>query len=140
MANKPKLKVFRSLAPQNSVGWLRSDLPMVHVFAQALPGETFRPSNGPEGGPHWPCIVCEYHGYTQEDFHSDMLELMGGDVNRITRENPITHGGTDRGYKMCQCSRCKRVSECTPSNDFYGGEGDPLLCWACMLAGEQTCH
>jgi hypothetical protein len=138
VSDKPKLQVFRSLAAQSSVGWLRSDVPMVHVFAQALPGEAFRPSNGPEGGPHWPCIVCDHHGYTQEDFYVEMLALM----QTPTREDTgtvITHGGADRRYKMCQCYRCKKISECTLENDFYGFEGEPLLCWTCVIQGDEKC-
>jgi hypothetical protein len=53
---------------------------MVHVFAQAKPGEPFQPSNG-RGGPHWPCPVCEAHGYTKEDFHREMVELMKNAMN-----------------------------------------------------------
>jgi hypothetical protein len=72
---KPQLQVFRSLAPEFTVGWKREDLPMVHGFAQALPGTAFQPSDG-HGGPHWPCKVCDYHGYTEEDFYRDMVVLM----------------------------------------------------------------
>jgi hypothetical protein len=73
-----QLRVYTSLDPKNSVGWMRDDIPggyVVHVFAQALPGAMFQPSDG-RGGPHWPCEVCKMHGYTEADFHEQMLELM----------------------------------------------------------------
>lgn len=49
----------------------------------------------------------------------------------------ITHGGVDRGFKLCKCTGCGEVSLCTPSNDFYtrtedGLEG-PLYCERCTL-------
>ena len=31
----------------------------------------------------------------------------------------ITHGGVERGYKLCQCSVCGTVATCTPSFDYY---------------------
>ncbi len=72
-----KLKVYTSMATSSSsVGWERDDVPMVHVFAQAEPGTVFQPSDG-RGGPHWPCKVCDWHGYTAEDFNAQMLEIMG---------------------------------------------------------------
>jgi|APFre7841882654_1041346.scaffolds.fasta_scaffold04698_2 hypothetical protein len=49
---KPQLQVFRSLAPEFTVGWKRADLPMVHGFAQALPGTAFQPSDGHGTGVH----------------------------------------------------------------------------------------
>lgn len=68
-------QVFQSLGETVSVGWLRDDVPsVVHVFAQCKPGERFQPSNG-AGGPHWPCKVCEAHGYTEDDFHAQMGAL-----------------------------------------------------------------
>ncbi len=70
-----RIRVFSSLDSTNSVGWAREDLPLIHVFAQAKPGEAFQPSNG-NGGPHWPCAVCDAHGYTPEMFHAQMLVLM----------------------------------------------------------------
>lgn len=74
-----QLQIFRSMDPMSqSVGWLRDDpTKMVHVFAQAAPGEPFQPSNG-RGGPHWPCSVCESHGYAELDFKQQMLALMYG--------------------------------------------------------------
>lgn len=46
----------------------------------------------------------------------------------------ITHGGTDRGYKLCRCHKCGVESVCTPSNDFYTTESvdEPLKCEACL--------
>ena len=53
---------------------------------------------------------------------------------------PITHGGVDRGYKLCRCVECKEESVCTPSNDFYTIESDtgPLHCEKCMLKRAKT--
>lgn len=49
--------------------------------------------------------------------------------------NPITHGGTDRGYKACKCSRCGKVDICTPTRNFYttDSETGPLVCEPCLL-------
>ncbi len=70
-----QIKIYPSMLSTLSVGWLRDDLPMVHVFAQAEPGAAFRTGNGNDY-PHWPCAVCEAHGYTEADFGRQMLELM----------------------------------------------------------------
>jgi len=71
-----QIQVYESMDPKSySVGWLRDDMPVVHVFAQTSPGQPFQPSNG-RGGPHWPCDVCEGHGYTELDFQDQMLEIM----------------------------------------------------------------
>jgi hypothetical protein len=60
-------------------------------------------------------------------------------------DNPITHGGTNRQYKLCRCSDCGVEEFCTPSNDFYvrGKAGDQLslvdtadrllVCEACVM-------
>lgn len=77
---KPKLQIYPSLGTTFSVGWMRKDVPMVHVFAQAKSGEKFWPSDG-HGGPHWPCIVCDYHGYTENDFHKEMREIIRINTN-----------------------------------------------------------
>ena len=50
-------------------------------------------------------------------------------------EEVLTHGGEDRCYKMCECHRCKVVSMCTPTNDFYTFAGDDegfLYCDTCF--------
>lgn len=39
----------------------------------------------------------------------------------------------DARGKLCRCSVCGDVSRCTPINDFYGEEGEPLKCEKCML-------
>lgn len=47
---------------------------------------------------------------------------------------PITHGGTDRGYKLCKCAKCGVEAECKPSFDFYTPPEDdkgPLRCYGC---------
>ena len=70
-SEKKQLKVFRSMGAQFGVGWTRDDLPMIHVFAMAASGERFRPSNG-DDGPHWPCTVCDDHGFTEADFRDQI--------------------------------------------------------------------
>jgi hypothetical protein len=70
-----QLQIFGSLAAEQSVGWLRDDARLVHVFAQAKPGERVMPSDGC-GGEHWPCQVCDHHGYTEEDFWSQLAQLV----------------------------------------------------------------
>jgi hypothetical protein len=72
-----ELKIYPSLTTTQSVGWDRDDAPLVHVFAQAEPGQPFTPTNG-RGGPHWPCKVCIYHGYTKADFHNQISRLTLG--------------------------------------------------------------
>ena len=82
LANKPKkqLEIMPSIGETFAVGWLRDDMPnVVHVFANALQGQIFKPGNG-FGGPHWPCKVCEAHGYSEEDFDVQMRALMGLEV------------------------------------------------------------
>ena len=57
--------------------------------------------------------------------------------NFMSEQPPITHGGTDRGYKVCQCSECGIVHECTPRFDFYtrfeAGLDSPLVCERCLI-------
>lgn len=51
-------------------------------------------------------------------------------------KKPITHGGVDRGYKLCQCHECKVVAECTPLFDFYTTDEEdsgPLICERCLM-------
>lgn len=48
--------------------------------------------------------------------------------------SPITHGGTERGYKVCKCSQCSVEELCTPSRDFYTTDSPTglLLCETCF--------
>lgn len=41
----------------------------------------------------------------------------------------------NRCYEFCECCECGKVSECTPTNDYYSTEehGDLLLCEACFI-------
>ena len=50
--------------------------------------------------------------------------------------DPITHGGVDRRYKRCRCSKCKTVRECTPDFDFYTRDSPEglLECETCYCA------
>jgi hypothetical protein len=50
-------------------------------------------------------------------------------------EEPITHSGTDYGYKLCKCCKCGGIEECTPWRDFYPTTNDPvspLMCESCL--------
>ena len=72
---KKTLRVFRLMGFTLGVGWMRDDIPMIHMFASVLSGEKFQSSNG-HGGPHWPCDVCDEHGYIEEDFHDQIVEAL----------------------------------------------------------------
>lgn len=54
----------------------------------------------------------------------------------MTDPTLITHGGPNRCYQICKCSKCNIVRECTPSFDFYtldeDGDNGPLVCESCM--------
>jgi primosomal protein N' len=51
----------------------------------------------------------------------------------------IDSTGVDRGYKLCRCCVCGKISRCTPTNDYYTTEkhGKKLLCEACFRV---YCH
>lgn len=71
---KKQLEFLPSLGGTIGVGWKRDDIPGIfHMFASVLPGERFTARNA-EGGPHWPCEVCVAHGYTEADFHKQVVE------------------------------------------------------------------
>lgn len=56
------------------------------------------------------------------------------------KTDAITHGGPDRGYKLCRCSDCGVEAVCTPMCDFYtlpGNDTGPLLCETCVLKPEE---
>lgn len=52
----------------------------------------------------------------------------------MNENTPITHGGSDRGYKQCKCYRCGIVEVCTPARDFYTIDSatGPLWCETCF--------
>src|SRR5574340_1667524 len=53
-----------------------------------------------------------------------------------TMTDAITHGGTDRSYRLCRCHSCGQESECTPMNDFYTLPSDDhgyLYCERCVM-------
>ncbi len=55
--------------------------------------------------------------------------------NHTHQMTPITHGGTDRGYKLCKCAKCGVERECTPAHDFFTYGDDltgPLYCGHCL--------
>jgi hypothetical protein len=71
-----KLQVFTSIVGTYTVGWERDDLPLIHMFFEGVaPGEPFRPSDD-AGGPHWPCMVCDTHGFTEQDFHDQIRDAL----------------------------------------------------------------
>lgn len=74
-AQPKQLRIVRSMGHTLGVGWMRDDAPMFHMFANVAPGEKFQPSDG-HGGPHWPCKVCIEHGYTDEDFHGQIVDAL----------------------------------------------------------------
>lgn len=37
------------------------------------------------------------------------------------------------GHKICQCSKCSTVQECTITNDFYDDGENGFLCESCFL-------
>lgn len=44
-----------------------------------------------------------------------------------------THAdGSDRRWQNCRCSVCGTIQQCTPDNDFYGDDGEPLICESCF--------
>lgn len=69
--DKPKLQVYRSLGESLSVGWERRDVPrLIHVFAQVVPGAAFSVDG------HWPCPVCDEHGFSADDFHMQIADAL----------------------------------------------------------------
>lgn len=55
-------------------------------------------------------------------------------------EAVVTHGGTDRTYRVCRCSHCLVEAVCSPTDDFYTTDGpypgattSPLFCKSCVL-------
>ena len=46
-------------------------------------------------------------------------------------EEVVTEAGTERGYRLCLCSKCETVQRCVPVNDFYE-DGDGLMCSGCF--------
>jgi len=49
-------------------------------------------------------------------------------------EKVYTRRDGDIRYQKCRCAKCGFEAECTPACDFYGEDGEPLLCEGCMLA------
>jgi len=71
-----QLRVFASMGGTYGVGWPRDDLPMIHMFCASVPpGAAFQPSDG-HGGPHWPCDVCDTHGFTEQDFTDQIHDAL----------------------------------------------------------------
>ena len=59
------------------------------------------------------------------------------DIGDGSKERPYTHAtkkGTDRQNKVCKCHKCGGIERCTPIRDFWGAEGQPLLCDDCRGA------
>jgi hypothetical protein len=52
-------------------------------------------------------------------------------------EKILTHCTEDARYRLCKCSECGLVAQCTPSFDFYTESleplnGEPLWCEICF--------
>jgi hypothetical protein len=51
----------------------------------------------------------------------------------------VTHGGPERQYKTCKCTRCGTVGKCTPQSDFFTLTAEPvgpLYCGRCICNPE----
>lgn len=84
---RPELRIFPSLGREYSIGWERRDLEgVVHVFAQAEPGAPF----SVEG--HWPCPVCDAHGYSEADFREQVAPLLARAQAKLRRLRPVSGG------------------------------------------------
>ncbi len=68
----PKLKVYPDMGGEVQAGFMRTDVPMFHSVAREKQGCAFDPAE------HWPCTVCEVHGFTLEDFRAQWKEVHGG--------------------------------------------------------------
>lgn len=70
------LNVYASLGETLDLGFLRDDVPnVIHTIARAAPGDPIIPSSA-NGGPHWPCQVCEEHGFTQALFYTQIQDAL----------------------------------------------------------------
>ena len=70
----------------------------------------------------------------------EYLALPEAEKLRLTFGEIVTHGGSDRGNRLCRCSACGFESLCTPFCDFYTRPDDPegpLLCENCVMAAEN---
>ena len=50
---------------------------------------------------------------------------------------PLTHAGPgkdtdDRRDRVCRCAECGHQAQSSIVNDFYGEDGEPLLCERCI--------
>ncbi len=69
------LTLFASLDPNScSFGWQRDDMKgVIHVLAIAKAPDWQIVAGDGNGGSHWPCPVCIYHGYTREMFARQLM-------------------------------------------------------------------
>lgn len=55
----------------------------------------------------------------------------------MSRRKILTHaqpglGSSKRRGRVCRCAYCSLTCECTIGSDFYGLDGQPFLCEACV--------
>lgn len=49
----------------------------------------------------------------------------------LTHAQPGTGTAKRRG-RVCECAHCSLTAKCAPGSDFYGMDGQPFLCEACI--------
>lgn len=93
-----------------------ADIELEHI-QRLLPGE---------------CELAETIFFVDNDGQRKVLKYRV--VEPTPLPEPITHGGPDRAYKLCKCSKCGLVEQCTPHRDFYTTDDlkGPLLCETCF--------
>ncbi len=76
------------------------------------------------------------------DAQKRVNELMKNCDSKISLNDPIRTIHEDRGYKDCLCCVCKKVSQCTPENDFYSTDdhGQELVCELCFKKYLKSQH
>lgn len=62
MPVKPTIGIYPDLGGGLHVAYPRNDCPLAHTIVRAEQGAEFDP------GSHWPCDVCEEHGFSPGDF------------------------------------------------------------------------
>lgn len=55
----------------------------------------------------------------------------------LTHAQPGTGTAKRRG-RICRCAYCSHTAVCSVGNDFYGMDGQPFLCEACICNETAT--
>lgn len=59
-------------------------------------------------------------------------------MSELTLTHAAPGGGTDdRRGQMCRCVACGRTARCSILQDFFGTDGEPLLCEWCVCSDEH---